>query len=556
MKKLVLVSGLLTLSLFAEAQFSRHIIRLSDKKGTGYSLSQPTGFLSPKAINRRTRYNINIDSTDLPVSAAYLDSIRKSGPVTIISTSRWLNQVLIQTTDAAALARISAFPFVRRADPIAERAQSPQAPADKFATEKIYNTRQNVQVTQPAEDVLDYGNAFGQIHLHDGEFLHNTGFMGQGITIAVLDAGFMNYASIKAFDSLRNNNRILGTWDFVRNEASVNEDNAHGMYCLSIMAANLPGSFVGSAPRASYYLFRTEDYATEYPVEEHNWVVAAEQSDSLGADMISSSLGYSEFDNAAFNHSYADMDGNTTMVTRGADIAAKKGMIVCNSAGNSGGDRWRYIIAPADGDSVLAVGAVDVNGTPAGFSSYGPAFDGRIKPDVASVGRSTFIIVTNGTVAQGDGTSFSNPNLAGLIACLWQAFPEFNNMEILDAVKKSSSKYANPDTRVGYGIPNMKIAYQLLLEKKYAGVLIEDWIRVFPNPFVSSMNVLIKARESGNIEYQLTDMGGRILRSGIQTSEKDRVITIFVPGLEQLPRGAYNLRIKNGGSDKTVRLVH
>jgi subtilisin family serine protease len=175
---------------------------------------------------------------------------------------------------------------------------------------------------------------------------------------------------------------------------------------------------------------------------------------------------------------------------------------------------------------------------------------------VASVGRSTYIIVTNGTVAQGDGTSFSNPNLAGLIACLWQAFPEFNNMEILDAVKKSSSRYANPDTRVGHGIPNMKIAYQLLLEKKYAGQLTEDWIKVFPNPFVSSLNVLIKARESGNIEYQVSDMGGRILRSGIQTSEKDRVITIFVPGLEQLPRGAYNLRIKNGGSDKTVRLVH
>jgi len=175
---------------------------------------------------------------------------------------------------------------------------------------------------------------------------------------------------------------------------------------------------------------------------------------------------------------------------------------------------------------------------------------------VASVGRSTYIIVTNGTVAQGDGTSFSNPNIAGLIACLWQAFPEFNNMEILDAVKKSSSKYANPDNRVGYGIPNMKLAYQLLLERKFAGLLKDDWIRVFPNPFASFMNVVIKVRETGTFEYQLSDMSGRILRQGVQTSEKDRVISISLPGLEQLPRGAYNLRIRNGGSDETVRLVH
>jgi subtilisin family serine protease len=555
MKKSVLVSGLLIISLFAEAQFSRHIIRLSDKKGT-LSIAEPGRFLSPKALNRRTRYNINIDSTDLPVSAAYLDSIKKAGAVTILSTSRWLNQVLIQTTDAGALARISGFPFVKQTQPIAERAQAPQVPVDKFGNEKINNTVQTAQVNQPSADVLKYGNSYGQIHIHDGEFLHNNGFMGQGITIAVLDAGFMNYANLKAFDSLRNNNLILGTWDFVKNESSVNEDNAHGLYCFSIMGANLPGTFVGTAPRASYYLFRTEESASEYPVEEHNWVVAAEQSDSLGADMISSSLGYSEYDQSVFNHTYPDMDGNTTMVTRGADLAAKKGMIVCNSAGNSGGDRWRFIIAPADGDSVLAVGAVDVNGTPAGFSSYGPTFDGRIKPDVASVGRNTFVVVTNGNIARGDGTSFSNPNLAGLIACLWQAFPEFNNMEILDAVKESSSKYSIPDNRVGYGIPNMKIAYQLLLERKFSGLLKDDWIKVFPNPFASYMNVVVKAWETGNIEYQLSDMSGRMLRNGVQAGEKDRVISILLQGLEQLPRGAYNLRIKNGGSDKTVRLVH
>ncbi|HLO82778.1 MAG TPA: S8 family serine peptidase [Chitinophagaceae bacterium] len=555
MKKSILLSGLLLICFIAEAQYSRHIIRLTDKKGTAYSMSDPTGFLSPKAINRRNKYKINIDSTDLPVSAAYLDSIKKAGTVVILSSSRWLNQVLIRTTDANALLKISSFPFVKKTEPIAERATTPLQAEDKFADEKVASIQQPATVNQNNGDLISYGSSYGQIHIHEGEFLHNSGFQGQGITLAVLDAGFKNYLTITAFDSLRKYNQILGQYDFVNNETSVNEDNSHGLFCFSIMAANLPGQFVGSAPKASYYLFRTEDEFSEFPVEEHNWVVAAERADSLGADMISSSLGYSLFDDPAFNHTYADMNGNTTMVSRGADLAARKGMIVCNSAGNSGNDGWKYIIAPADGDSVLAVGAVDVKGAVAGFSSYGPSSDGQIKPDVASVGAGTFVIATNGAVAQGDGTSFSNPNLAGLIACLWQAFPEFSNMQIIDAVRRSSSKFANPDDRVGYGIPNMKLAYQILLEKKYEGVLQDDWVKAFPNPFRSDLNVIVKAKESGNIYYQLLDMSGRLIRKGSLISERDRVNSIQLPGLEQLPKGAYNLRIMNGNWDQTIRLV-
>jgi hypothetical protein len=554
MKKSILLSGLILLSFVAEAQYSRHIIRLANKLGTTHSLSNPTSFLSPKAINRRTKYNINIDSTDLPVSAAYLDSIRKAGTVVILSTSRWLNQVLIRTTDASALLKINSFSFVKKTEPIAERAAFPANAEDKFADEKITLRQQSASI-KAAGDLIDYGSSYKQIHIHEGEYLHNSGFQGQGITIAVLDAGYKNYSTISAFDSLRKNNQILGQYDFVNNETSVNEDNAHGLYCFSIMAGNIPGQYVGSAPKASYYLFRTEDEFSEFPVEEHNWVVAAEQADSLGADMISSSLGYSLFDDPAFHHSYADMNGNTTIVTRGADLAARKGMIVCNSAGNSGNDAWKYIIAPADGDSVLAVGAVDANGTIAGFSSYGPSSDGQIKPDVASVGAGTFVIATNGAVAQGDGTSFSNPNMAGLIACLWQAFPEFSNMQIIDAVRRSASKYSNPDDRVGYGIPNMRLAYQLLLEKKYEGLLEDDWIKAFPNPFMADLNVLVKAKESGTVQVLLFDMSGKMIYKGSQPSTRDRVISIRIPGLDQLPRGAYNLRVLNGNWDKTVRLV-
>jgi subtilisin family serine protease len=404
-------------------------------------------------------------------------------------------------------------------------------------------------------DALDYGNAFGQIHIHEGEYLHNAGFQGQGITIAMLDAGFQNYNNNRALDSLKNSNRILGTWDFVKNEASVAEDHPHGMYCLSIMATNLPGLYVGSAPKASYYLFRTEDAGSEFPVEEHYWAVAAEQADSLGVDMISSSLGYYEFDHAAFNYTYSQMDGNTTMVTRAADLAAKKGILVCNSAGNSGGDPWKYLIAPADGDSVLAIGATNVSGAPAWFTSFGPSSDGRVKPDVASVGDDTYVVTPSGAIARGDGTSFSNPNLAGLIACLWQAFPEFNNMEIMDAVKRSSSQYATPDDQIGYGIPNMRTAFQYLLEKKYSAILKEKWVKVFPNPLQNESNLLIRPPQAGPVQYQLLDMHGRLLRKGTESNRQGSFMRITLTDLGQLPSGIYMLKVINGSSIETIRLL-
>ena len=554
MNRSVLVIFFSFILLNVNGQFTRHIVQFTYKGSGGYSLSSPNAYLSGKALQRRARYNIAQDSTDLPVNPAFIDSLRKAGNVTILSSSRWLNQALIQTTDASALSRIARLPFVRRSTPIGSSYNRADLPADKFADEKIETiSRTGMQSLQV--DALDYGNAYGQIHIHEGEYLHNAGFQGQGITIAMLDGGYQNFNNNRALDSIRNSGRLLGTWDFVKNESSVSEDHPHGLYCLSIMAANLPGLYVGSAPKASYYLFRTEDTGSEFPVEEHYWAVAAEQADSLGVDMISSSLGYSEFDQSSFNYTYAQMDGNTTMVTRAADLAAKKGILVCNSAGNSGGDPWKYIIAPADGDSVLAIGATNVSGAPAWFTSFGPSADGRVKPDVASVGDDTYVVIPNGAIARGDGTSFSNPNLAGLIACLWQAFPEFNNMEIIDAVKRSSSRYTNPDNRIGYGIPNMRQAYQYLLEKKYANILREKWVKVFPNPLQNESSILIRAREDGAIQYQLMDMSGRLLRTGSEMGQQGRYARFTMGDLGSLPTGVYILKIINGKATETIRLL-
>jgi serine protease AprX len=538
-----------------EAQPSRYIIQFSNKGGTPYTLNNPSGYLSSKAIARRTRYNIQTDSTDLPAPPRFFDSLRAAGSVIVQSYSKWLNQALIITTDAAALTKISQLSFVKSSAPIANRAQIISVPEDKFGSEMASITQQSAVSNNVQSDVINYGSAYAQIHIHEGEFLHNQGFMGQGVTIAMLDGGFYHYDVLTAFDSLRNNNLILGTYDFVKNETSVSEDHPHGMYCLSILAANRPGQLVGTAPKASYYLFRTEDVATEYPIEEHNWVVAAERADSLGVDIISSSLGYTTFDNPVFNHTYADMNGHTTMITNGADMAMKKGMIVCNSAGNSGTSTWKYIAAPADGDSVFAIGAVNASGVPASFSSYGPSSDGRIKPNVASVGWGTYFIQGNDAVAQGSGTSFSNPNLAGLIACLWQAFPEFTNMQILDAVQRSSSRYSSPDDRVGYGIPNMPKAFDILVQKKKEKLLANDWIKVFPNPFSTSINIFLKANNTGKITMQVTDMAGRTISTSNLDVQQGQFYSITESNLGRLPSGVYNLRVIDGNEKRTIRLV-
>jgi serine protease AprX len=556
MKKTVLSILAALTALIVTAQYSKHIIRLTDKNGTSYSFNNPSAFLSAKAIERRTRFNISLDSTDLPVTAAYLDSIRLAGNVTILNKSKWLNQVLIQTTDAAALAKIQSFPFVKSSGPVANR---PFVPVNKFNEQIIESPQLPYQFQDVKGNYFDYGNSSGQVTIHEGEFLHNNGYRGEGMTIAVLDAGFQRYLNLAAFDSVRNNNQILGTWDFVRNETSVNEDHPHGMWCFSIIAANRPGIMVGTAPKAKFYLFRTEDAATEYPIEEQNWIAAAETADSLGVDLITSSLGYYVFDDPSFNHTYADMNGKTTMITIAADLAVKKGMIVTNSAGNEGGGAWKYIIAPADGDSVFTVGAVDVNGQVAGFSSYGPSSDGRVKPNVSSVGWRTYFTNTAGNTVQGNGTSFSNPNLAGLITCLWQAFPEFRNMEILDAIQKSSSKYSTPDDRMGYGIPNMKAAYDILFAEKQrrdaSRILGADWIKAYPVPFPDKFTVLLKGQLNGKINLQLIDASGRsIALKNIETQTGNFYIISF-DQLNTLPSGTYMLKYTDGKNKRTVRVV-
>ena len=539
MAKKVLVWLLLVIITHqAQAQLTRYIIQFTNKGQNTFSLTNPAAFLSAAALERRNLHNIPLDSTDLPVTQAYIDAVKATGDVTIINASKWLNSLSIQTTDAAALEKIKALPFVKRATPIARQQKLLIAPEETNNPLKKMGIQ---SLTQTFEIPFDYGTAATQINIHNGSFLHNLGLRGQGMRIGMLDAGYLRYNTLKAFDSINTNGQVIETWDFVVRNAAVAEDNQHGMYCLSIIAANVPGHFVGSAPKASFYLYRTEDAATEFPIEEHNWVCAAERVDSAGGQIISSSLGYATFDDATLNHTYADMNGDNTMAAMGADLAAQKGLLVVVAAGNEGANSWKYIMTPADGDSVLTVGAVDKSGNIAAFSSYGPSADGRTKPDVVSVGVGTTIQATNNTIGAGNGTSFACPNMAGLASCLWQGFPEASNMRIIQALRQAGSQATAPNERMGYGIPDVKKAFLFLLK---------DETTVTASVQNCGASISWSSKDAAGMRYEIerktaTDADFKPLSQlAVTTTAFDKRSYQFTDPLTDQPTGTVQYRVK------------
>jgi serine protease AprX len=528
MKKLstILILLLMVLPCRSQIPVFKFLVEFKDKNGSPYSIDNPSGFLSERAIERRLRYAVPVSESDIPVNPAYVDSIQTPG-VFLIYTSRWLNSAVIYTYDSLASSRPKQFPFVKSVKYIG-RDITPGIGKRKALYDKF------------GSYILDYGLASTQIKIHHGDVYHAEGYLGQDMVIAVLDAGFYNVDSLRAFDSLRINGQILGTRDFVKPGNNVYRGHTHGMSVLSIMGGNLPGELVGTAPAASYWLIRTEDDASEQRIEEINWIAGAEFADSVGADIINTSLGYSEFDDPLQNYSYEDMDGNSTYVTRGADMAASKGILVVVSAGNSGNKPWLHITAPADGDSVLAVGAVDQSGIYAQFSSQGPSYDGRIKPDVAAVGLGTFVQNASGDVVPGAGTSFAAPVMSGLSACLWQKFRSLSNYEIIKALQQSSSLNPYPNNFIGWGIPNIPVAGYVITGNE--PILQTQDISIMPNPVVSDIRISCPSGVEGNVRYDIFDLSGREMPvSGTITGTN---ITEFVIGsADILLSGIYILRL-------------
>jgi len=386
-----------------------------------------------------------------------------------------------------------------------------------------------------------YGAAYHQINMLNADLLHQMGYNGKGITISMMDNGFYNANNIAAFDSVRP--RILGTWDFVNNEANVYDDGSHGENTFSCIAANLPNKFIGTAPGAYFYLFVTEDDSKEWIMEEYNWAAAAEVADSAGAQIFSTSLGYTEYDGGEGSHTYADLNGHNTLITCAANMAFGKGILVLNSAGNEGAKPWKYIAAPADGDSVLAIGAVDSTGKVTSFSSRGPNAAGLVKPDLCAQGQNSAVVNTGGGVGYSNGTSFSCPIMAGCFASLWSAFPNKTAHEIKDAVMISADHFWTPDSLHGYGIPNFYNAYLFLKNNYNQGIFpVTNEPVVYPNPFTTDLNVSFYNEEPGNHKIELFDLQGRKVYSNYIHIRNTTFEFVKIDG-DVLQPGEYILRI-------------
>lgn len=497
---------------------------LTDKKGDG-GINQAASYLSPEAIKRRQRYHIPLDELDIPVSKVYLDSLRRVG-LTIVCTSRWMNTVVVAAMDEAKREKVSKFSFVRKIVQIADtlhRWQSRQL-------RKFY--------TMDAAQIQKSASLWPQLNLNQGYFLHEKGYWGKGIRIAVIDAGFEQAMECSSLQLLFASNRFLGTHDFVFAGNGVYTASFHGTAVLSIMAASGTDSLTGAAPMASYLLLRSEDVEGEYPAEEDFWVAAAELADSMGVDIINTSLGYTQFDNPAYNYRYSDMNGATAFISNAATIAAAKGMLVVAGAGNEGNDEWHYIGAPADARGILAVGALDENGIRALFSSVGPASDGRVKPEIMAMGRAVRAEYAPNDFRPVSGTSFSAPIISGLAACLWEAYPQLPPARIREAIIRSSSQYDSPDSLMGYGIPNFAAAYVWLQQNGNNSVP----FALYPNPCSDELTLEEYNPDREPLTVTCVSLTGQqmFVKQSFNVQK-----TTFTGEIQQMPAGMYLLQIKH-----------
>ncbi|WP_418696496.1 S8 family peptidase [Bacteroides sp.] len=448
MKKLIFLLGFALMAVGAKAQQDtlKYRISLKDKAATTYSLKHPEAFLSAKAIARRQKQNLPIDSTDLPVCRKYIDEIRKQG-VNIVVAGKWENFVTVSCNDSTLIDRIAALPFVRSTEKVWI------APGGDKPT--MSTRRDSVENKPTVHPDSIYGLAISQIRMSNGDKLHQEGFKGQGMTIAIIDAGFHNADRITAMKNIR----VLGTKDFVNPKGDIFAESSHGMMVLSCIGMNQPDIMTGTAPEASFWLLRSEDEYSEHLVEQDYWAAAVEFADSVGVDVLNTSLGYYTFDDKSKNYKYRELDGRHALMSRQASRIADKGMVLVCSAGNSGANSWKKVTPPGDAENVLTVGAVDKNAVLAPFSSIGNTADGRVKPDVVAVGLGADVMRTDGIQGKANGTSFSSPIMCGMVACLWQACPKLTAKEVVELVRQSGDRAAFPDNIYGYGVPDMWKAY-------------------------------------------------------------------------------------------------
>lgn len=543
---ITLLTFALCFAMRAQTGPDAYYIQFTDKDATPYSIDEPEQFLSARAIARRQVQGIAIDELDLPVDPAYIGAVLATGDVQLINRSKWFNAITVRTTDEAALEAIAQLPFVSNVR-TTHRMIGPSPVMDKFTLEV------DPPIVARGGQPEDYGWSWTQISMLNGQGMHAMEAKGQGMLIGVLDSGFDRTDELAAFDDLRDRDGIVLTRDMVEHDGDVYDDHWHGRSVLSCMAGIVPGYLQGTAPLADYALVRTEAVAYELVIEEDNWVAGAELLDSLGADVLNTSLGYTTYDDSLQSHTYASMDGATARISIAAGIAAQKGMIPVQSAGNNGWGAWHYISAPADAFDILAVGAVGENELHAGFSAYGPSYDGRVKPDVMALGWGAIGLRFEGdSVAPLNGTSFSAPIIAGLVACLWQLHPQRTGHEVMDAVRRSAHLWSTPNDSMGYGIPDFMQAHAWLLATNVAeqgrGVL----LNAFPNPFEDRITLHAPGIVDGTAQLQVMDAAGRaVMQRSVMIAGGMARIDL----LSELPSGLWLFHLNAAGEVRTVRAL-
>lgn len=532
MKKLLLIS-ILCLQFTVYAQQDAWVY-FNQKDNVAVSIANPISILTQQAIDRKNLHGVAIDERDVPVNESYITLLKATETgVTVFAKSKWFNAVYVRGTEEDINALVDDFDFVDAvvfAD-ISLNMSRVAISEDKFEVENN-------------EVVFNYGDTQNQVEMINADALHLQDYTGEGIVVAVLDSGFPNVDTIEAFQRLRDNGDLLDGYDFVGRNENVYEfiGNNHGTKVLSDMAGFIQDEFVGTAPDASYYLFRTEDVDSETPVEEAYWVEAAERSDSLGVHVINTSLGYKTYDNPNYSHLTQDLNGSTTFITRGANIANEKGILVVTSAGNSG---ISGVGAPADATGVLSIAAVDADGNHASFSSHGSAFQVTQKPDVAARGLASFVVDQFNNIINNNGTSFSSPIMAGGVASLWQALPNATNEEIKQYVRMSASQYTTPDFFIGYGIPDLQLALDIGLSLQDEEVF---EFKVYPNPANDILNIQIPSANDITTLRIFDVLGKSVLEQNITESSRQLDISSMAPGL-------YIMSFKSGNSSKTFKLI-